>query len=134
MACEIDPKVFILQKPVVGTIILCEFYVWTLCMGQICTRDGSKRSLTLIWIIILFDEAFKYGDGATVWGYVETNDDPLCVEICNFVECRNFVIYNFLPVGLCFPQFFNQVVQMYYSIVKYCKGIMRISCFKNLLL
>jgi hypothetical protein len=39
-------------------------------------RDyGHKRS---IWMIILCDEAFKYGDGAKFWSYVETNAEPLC--------------------------------------------------------
>jgi hypothetical protein len=41
---------------------------------------------SLIWIIILFDEAFKHGDGAKFWGYVETNAEPLRVEFCNFVH------------------------------------------------
>jgi hypothetical protein len=38
-----------------------------------------------IEIIILFDEAFKYGDGANLLGYVGINAETLCVEFCNFV-------------------------------------------------
>jgi hypothetical protein len=45
----------------------------------------------LIWIIILFDEAFKFGIGAKSGGYVVTNAEPLCVEFCNFVHCYIFV-------------------------------------------
>jgi hypothetical protein len=41
--------------------------------------------------IIFFDEAFKYGDGAKVWGYVGTNAEPLCVELRNFVQCHAFI-------------------------------------------
>jgi hypothetical protein len=32
---------------------------------------------------MLFDEAFKYGDGAKFWGYVGTNAEQLRVEFCN---------------------------------------------------
>jgi hypothetical protein len=34
-------------------------------------------STSFIWIIIFFDEAFKYGDGAKFWGYVVTNAEIL---------------------------------------------------------
>jgi hypothetical protein len=37
------------------------------------------------------DAAFKYGDGAKFWGYVVINAEQLCVEFCNFVQCRIFV-------------------------------------------
>jgi hypothetical protein len=47
-----------------------------------------------IWIIILFDEIFKYSDGANLWGYVGTNAEPLCVEFCNFVQC--YILVNYL--------------------------------------
>jgi hypothetical protein len=30
-----------------------------------------------IWIIILFDTVFKYGDGSKFWGYVGINAEPL---------------------------------------------------------
>jgi hypothetical protein len=39
-----------------------------------------------IWIIILFDAVFKYGDGAKFWGYVVIKAEQLCVEFCNFVQ------------------------------------------------
>jgi hypothetical protein len=48
---------------------------------------------SFIWIIILFDEGFKYGDNAEIWGYVGTNMEPLCVELCNFVQCHIFAKY-----------------------------------------
>jgi hypothetical protein len=41
---------------------------------------------SLIWIIILFQEAFKYGDGVKFLGYVGTNAEPLCVEFCNVIS------------------------------------------------
>jgi hypothetical protein len=47
--------------------------------------------ISFIWIIILFDAVFKYGDGAKLWGYVGINAEPLCVEFCNFVQCHIFV-------------------------------------------
>jgi hypothetical protein len=31
------------------------------------------------WIIILFGEAFKHGNGLEFCGYVETNAETLCV-------------------------------------------------------
>jgi hypothetical protein len=46
-----------------------------------------------IWIIILFDAVFKYGDGSKFWGYVGINAEPLCVELCNFVHWHIFVNY-----------------------------------------
>jgi hypothetical protein len=49
--------------------------------------------ISFIWIIILFDAVFKYGDGAKFWGYVVINAEQLCVEFCNFVQCHIFVNY-----------------------------------------
>jgi hypothetical protein len=49
-----------------------------------------------ISIIILFDEAFKYGDYAKFWVHVWTNANPLCTEFCSFVRCQNFVNYFFI--------------------------------------
>jgi hypothetical protein len=48
---------------------------------------------SFIWIVILFDAVFKYDDGAEFWGYVGINAEPLCVELCNFVQCLTFVNY-----------------------------------------
>jgi hypothetical protein len=39
--------------------------------------------ISFIWIIILFNAVFKYGDGAKFWGYVGINAEPLCVEDSN---------------------------------------------------
>jgi hypothetical protein len=33
---------------------------------------------SFIWIIILFDEAFKYGDGAKFRGHASANAEPIC--------------------------------------------------------
>jgi hypothetical protein len=45
------------------------------------------------WIIILFDKAFKYGEGARVWGYVDANAEPPCVEFYTSVykESRRII-------------------------------------------
>jgi hypothetical protein len=48
--------------------------------------------------IILFDEAFKYGDGAKYWCYVGTNTEPPCVEVFNFVQCC--ILMNYLTFCL----------------------------------
>jgi hypothetical protein len=45
----------------------------------------------LIVIIILFDEAFQYGDVEEFWFYVGTNTEWLCVEFCSFVQSHIFV-------------------------------------------
>jgi hypothetical protein len=47
----------------------------------------------------LFEEAFKYGDGATFWGYVGTNAELLCVEFCNFVQCH--ILVDYLTSSAC---------------------------------
>jgi hypothetical protein len=39
---------------------------------------------TFIWIIIFFNRAFEYGN-ISMWDYVGTNAELLCVELCNFV-------------------------------------------------
>jgi hypothetical protein len=39
-----------------------------------------ENPTSFIWIIILFDEAFKYGEGAKFWSYIGTKAEPLCVE------------------------------------------------------
>jgi hypothetical protein len=38
----------------------------------------------------LFDKAFKYDDGVKFWGNDGTNAEPLCVRLCNFVQCQPF--------------------------------------------
>jgi hypothetical protein len=49
--------------------------------------------VSFIWIIVLFDAIFKYDDGAKFWGYVGINTEPLCAEVCNFVQSHIFVNY-----------------------------------------
>jgi hypothetical protein len=46
---------------------------------------------SFILVIILFHEAFNYGDGAKFWGYVGTIPEPLSVEFYNTVKCHIFV-------------------------------------------
>jgi hypothetical protein len=41
---------------------------------------------TLIGIVILFDEAFKYEDGAKCAVYVGTNGEKLCAEFCSVIS------------------------------------------------
>jgi hypothetical protein len=49
--------------------------------------------ISFIWIILLFEAVFKYDDGAKFGGNVGINAEPLCVELCYFVQCRIFVNY-----------------------------------------
>jgi hypothetical protein len=49
---------------------------------------------SFISIIILFHEAFKYGDGVKFWGYVGINIEPLSVELLNNVR----EVYRFLEL------------------------------------
>jgi hypothetical protein len=41
-----------------------------------------------IWNIILFNEAFKYGNGAKLWYYVQTIAAPLCVYTNEIILCN----------------------------------------------
>jgi hypothetical protein len=38
-----------------------------------------RTSEMSVYFLILFDEAYKYGDGEKCWGYLDTNTEPLCV-------------------------------------------------------
>jgi hypothetical protein len=58
---------------------------------------------SFIWIINLFDKAFKYGGGVKCWGYVGTNAEPLCVQLCNFVEYYILVNYLTFCLSFCVP-------------------------------
>jgi hypothetical protein len=40
---------------------------------------------TFVWIITLFYEVFKYGDGTKFLVYVGTNAGPLCVKFWNII-------------------------------------------------
>jgi citrate lyase synthetase len=53
--------------------------------------------MMMILITILFDETFKYGDGAKFLGCAVTNAEPFCLGFCNLVQCRMFV--NYLTCG-----------------------------------
>jgi hypothetical protein len=61
---------------------------WTLLQKEI-----MDIPISFVWIIILFDAVFKYGDGAKFLGYVLINAEQLCAEFCNFVQCHIFVNY-----------------------------------------
>jgi hypothetical protein len=37
------------------------------------------------WVVVLFEDYFKYGGYVKFWGYVETNAAPRCVVLYNFV-------------------------------------------------
>jgi hypothetical protein len=54
---------------------------------------------SFIWIIILFDVVFKYGDGVKIWGYFMINAKQLYVEFCNFVQYHIFVNYLIFTVS-----------------------------------
>jgi hypothetical protein len=54
-----------------------------------------------IWIVILFDEAFNYGNGAKFLDHAGTNAKSLCVEFCSFLQCHILVIYLNVSVRLC---------------------------------
>jgi hypothetical protein len=71
---------------------------WTVELRQIkfdTVKDHGHTYIRFrtIWIIILFDEASKYGYGVKFWGYVVTNTEPLRVEFSNFVQFHTFVNY-----------------------------------------
>jgi hypothetical protein len=43
-----------------------------------------------VGIIILFDEAFKYGNGATFSDHVATEGEPFCVQLYILVSYLTF--------------------------------------------
>jgi hypothetical protein len=49
------------------------------------TVKDKEHTYTFIWML-LFDEVLKNGDGPKISDYVETNAEPLCVEIRHFVR------------------------------------------------
>jgi hypothetical protein len=53
--------------------------------------ETLKYPINIYLNIFFFEEAFKYGNSAKTWGDVRTNAEPLCVELCNFVQCYIFV-------------------------------------------
>jgi hypothetical protein len=69
---------------------------WILVQWNIMNISTSS-----ILIYFLFNEAFKFGDGAKFWDYVGTNAKPLCVKFCNFVQydthCK---LFNLLLLNL----------------------------------
>jgi hypothetical protein len=59
---------------------------WSLVLQKI--KDMPTR---FIWIINLFGEALKYGDGAKLLGYFGANVKPLSVEFSNCVHIHVFI-------------------------------------------
>jgi hypothetical protein len=51
---------------------------------------GHSLPTFSLWVVILFDEAFKCGDGVKFLGYVGTDAVTLCIEFCNSVRCHIF--------------------------------------------
>jgi hypothetical protein len=43
---------------------------------------------SFILITLFFDEVPKYGGGSKFWGYDGINNEPLCIELCIFVQCH----------------------------------------------
>jgi hypothetical protein len=70
------------------------------------TVKDMNTPLSFIWVIILFEETFKCGDGAKFWGYVGADVEALCVEFCNIVQCHiivncfNCVLHNAGKAGV----------------------------------
>jgi hypothetical protein len=90
---------------------------------------------SLISIIILFDEAFNYGNGAKVWGYVGENSEPFCVEFCNvhiwikhFSFCPSVGI--FAPISNFWTKWFKFITALL-SNIREVSGLLlcRTSCF-----
>jgi hypothetical protein len=71
---------------------LLEFDEWRLVSLQ------QKIPTSFIWIIISFDEAFKYGDAAKFWSYITTNAKVIFVEFCSFESCH--ILVNYLTFSL----------------------------------
>jgi hypothetical protein len=53
--------------------------------------ESSWTCLQVSFESMFFNKAFEYGIISKLRGYVETNAELLCVELCNFVECYIFV-------------------------------------------
>lgn len=50
----------------------------------------------------MFDNFFKYGDGAKFLDNVVTNAEPLCIEFCSSVQCRILLLVKYLTFYLSF--------------------------------
>jgi hypothetical protein len=60
------------------------------------TVKHNGHTYKFIWIVELFDEAFKCDSGAKLWRYVVTDAELLCVEFCMVVSvsclCKLFIL------------------------------------------
>jgi hypothetical protein len=50
--------------------------------------------------LLYINGAFEHGSGLKFLGYIQTHPEVLCVEFCDFVQCRTFV--NYLPFFIKF--------------------------------
>jgi hypothetical protein len=53
---------------------------------------------SFIWITVLFDEAFQYGNSEKFLGYVETNAKPVCAEFRNSTDRQTDWLTDWLTV------------------------------------
>jgi hypothetical protein len=69
-------------------VLFYGYSLWIALLGQM--KSGPvKGTEHFIWIFILLDKAFKYGDSAKFRGYVATNAEPTLHRILQFcaVSC-----------------------------------------------
>jgi hypothetical protein len=61
-------------------------------------KSGTLKKFCMYIQVLLetpfFWRSFKHGDGEKSLGYAGINVEPLCVELCNFVQCHMFVNYE----------------------------------------
>lgn len=54
----------------------------------------DRKHTNLIWITVLFDEAFKYGDGAKFWGNAGTNAETLYTVLKFCATAYHYKLFN----------------------------------------
>jgi hypothetical protein len=63
-------------------------------------KQKIMATQTSLLIVILFDDSFKYCDGAKFWDYVGANVKQHCIQIYKFVQCNILTLY-IRPVSIC---------------------------------
>jgi hypothetical protein len=98
---------------------------------------------SFIGIIIIFDEAFKYGGFAKCWDYFGPYAEPICIEFCNFCASRILKLFGMLndakKVGelfiskTCFICFACDLEALLLFMLKYSFRLLQIgiSCYKS---
>jgi hypothetical protein len=86
------------QSKITINVLLYGDNLWTIALHKWSSVQWKIMdiSTSFIWIVIIFDEAFKYGVGAKFGSYVGTNADPVCVEFCNLVQVVSYSLLNLL--------------------------------------